>query len=103
MQRLSLIGPLEWPGHRAIEVGDEVQHFGSKILASTQAKRQRSLPANLHLNPPRREHTRLEILGCLIAMASPLLVVLAAWAISALVGVVSAMHPLAALRRLADS
>src|SRR5437870_8770005 len=28
----SQIGPFEWFGHRAIEVGDEVQDFGSQIL-----------------------------------------------------------------------
>jgi hypothetical protein len=32
MQRLSEIGPSEWLGHGAIEVGHEVQHVGSQIL-----------------------------------------------------------------------
>jgi hypothetical protein len=31
MEWLSQIGPLERLGHCAIEVGDEVQHFGAQI------------------------------------------------------------------------
>src|SRR5438128_10833218 len=59
MQRLSQIGPFEWFGHRAIEVGDEVQDFGSQILGGGEVAAPQQLPdentePKFHLIEPRR-------------------------------------------------
>src|SRR5947209_3314541 len=59
MQRLSEVGPFEWLGHRAIEVGDEVQDFSSQIfgggeVAAPQELADQDTESKVHLIEPRR-------------------------------------------------
>src|SRR5215469_15127522 len=59
MKWLSEVGPSEWFGHGAIEVGDEGQHFiaeivsGGEVAASQNLTDQNAQP-QLHLVQPRR-------------------------------------------------
>ena len=54
MQRLPEVGPLEWLGHGAVEVSDEVQHLNAQIVgggevASPQELADQDTQPKLHL------------------------------------------------------
>src|SRR3954453_11376922 len=58
MKRFSEIGPLEWLGHRAIEVVDEGEYLRSQIfsgneVAATEQLTHQNTEPDLHLVQPR--------------------------------------------------
>jgi len=59
MQRLPKKGPLEWLGHRAIEVSDEIEHLVPQIvkrgeIATSEQLTNQDTQPELHLVQPRR-------------------------------------------------